>query len=83
MICHNGVGAVFREGDIKNGKKESGDKRTVHFIVTHDFFTFQSNSYSNEGTVYPYFSRIFRRLYAVLQLCETVYEFAASGRVCT
>ena len=81
--CYNGVGTVHREGDIKNGKEGSGDQRALYFIITYTIFTLQSNSYSNEGTVYPYLHRIFRRLYAVLQLCETVCQIAVAGGLCT
>lgn len=58
MSCHNGVGAVHREGDIKNGKKRSGNQGNLYFIITYTIVTLQSNSYSNEGTVYSRVHRI-------------------------
>lgn len=81
--CHCGEGTVLREGDVKNGEKGSGDQRALYFIITYTILTLQSNSYSNEGTVHTYLHRIFRRLYAVLQFCETVCQTAASGGLCT
>ena len=83
VVCHNGVGTVLREGDIDNGKKRTGNQGALYFIITYTIFTLQSNSYSDKGTVHPRIHRIFRRLYPVLQLCETVYQITASGRVCT
>ena len=83
MNCYIGAGTVHREGDIDNGKEESGDQRALYFIITYTILTLQSNSYSNEGTVYTHFPWVFRGLYTVLQLCEKVYQVTASGGLCT
>jgi len=60
IVCRNGLGAVFREGDIDNGKKGTGNQGTLYFIITYTIVTLPSNTYSNQGAVYPCIHRIFR-----------------------